>query len=522
MKKAKMISLLAILVITLSLFLSACNDNTTDGGGNITNDPITTDTNGNGDEEPTEPINPRDIPDNLPEANFNGADFRILFRNSCQRGNWAVIEPHRMEIYSEMLTGDVINDAVYWRNAEVMERFNVNIVGMGYPFGGGANEAGVAAFARRTIQANADEFDMVVSWSTHLATLAAEGLFVDWNSIPYIDTSQPWWMQGAMDELTIFGRTFLAKSDLIFPGVIGEAALMVFNQTLVEDFGLESPYVMVEENRWTLDVLDTLVRQIGFVDVNGTGIRDYNAIYGFTSDSWGSGFVWLWAGGGRVTSRDGDGLPYYSLLTERNAVMLQRIFDLFYNNEGSAITNAAGNTIAFRPGTDQAGLFTDGNAVFLSDRVGMLLLPEFRAAEFDFGIVPMPKFDQYQERHLTMINEHASIMGIPAFNSNLVMTGKVVEALSAASHRLLVPAYYEVGLQTRYSRDEESVRMLDLIVDGIVFDFGLLYHIPTWNIFESILSSRGDPGTFVSRIERESVLAERRIQQILDMYAELQ
>jgi len=521
MKKTKLISLVVILMLALSMFLYACGgtDEIIDDGGNI--DVAADETvDGNGTDEPAAEINPRDIPDNLPEGNFDGADFRILFRNSCIRGNWAVVEPHRMYIYSEMMTGDIINDAVFQRNLEVMERFNVNIVGLGYPFGGGANEAGLRDYARRTIQANSDEFDMVVSWSTHLATLAAEGLFVDWNSIPYINTNQPWWMQSAMDELTIFGRTFLAKSDLIFPGVVNDAQLILFNQTLIENFDIESPYVMVEENRWTLEVFDTLVRQVGFVDVNGTGIRDYNAIYGFASDSWGSGFAWLWAGGGRVTSRDADGLPYYDMMTERNAVLLQRVFDLFFNNEGSAIY-ANQSTIRFRPGGDQAALFADGNAVFLSDRVGQLLLPEFRAAEFDFGIVPMPKFDQYQERFLTMVNEHASIMGIPAFNSNLEMTGKVVEALSAASHRLLVPAYYEVGLQTRYSRDEESVRMLDLIVDGIVFDFGLLYHIPTWNIYQTILSSRTDPGTFASSIEREGRIAERRIEQILNMYAEI-
>jgi hypothetical protein len=327
-------------------------------------------------------------------------------------------------------------------------------------------------------------------------------------------------MQSAMDELTINGRTFLAKSDLIFPGVIGEAAFMVFNQQLIADFGLENPYVMVEENRWTLGVLDEIVRQVGFVDATGTGVRDSNSTYGFTSDSWGSGFAWMWATGNRVTSRDSQtGLPYYSIFTERNATVLQRVHELFFENEGSAIT-AGTNSIEFLAG-DQSYLFAKGNAVFLSDRVGALLLPEFRAAEFDFGILPLPKLDQSQERYMTMINEHASIMGIPAFNNRLELTGTVVEAMSAESYKLVVPAYYEVGLQTRYSRDEESVRMLDLIVDGIVFDFGLLYHIPTWSIYQDILSARQDPGTFASRIERDADRAEIAIQNILDMYEEI-
>ena len=101
------------------------------------------------------------------------------------------------------------------------------------------------------------------------------------------------------------------------------------------------------------------------------------------------------------------------------------------------------------------------------------------------------------------------------------MTGKIVEALSAESHKKLVPAYYEVSLKTKYSRDEESVRMLDLIFEGVVYDFGLLYAIPTFDIYQTILLNESDPNTLASQIEKNQAKAEKALQKILDLYDEI-
>jgi hypothetical protein len=120
-----------------------------------------------------------------------------------------------------------------------------------------------------------------------------------------------------------------------------------------------------------------------------------------------------------------------------------------------------------------------------------------------------------------MINEHASAMAIPSYNKNLEMTGKIIETLSAESHKQLVPAYYEVALKIKYSRDEESVRMLDLIFEGVVYDFGLLYNIPTFDIYQEILVNERDPGTFASLVERTQPRAETALQRILDLYDEI-
>ncbi|MCL2098935.1 MAG: hypothetical protein FWH24_00680 [Oscillospiraceae bacterium] len=501
-----------ILILALAFILVSCGGPENAGENDNNADNISDNAGAQVQEEESDP---RDIPDGVPELDFGGADFRIIYRDDCVRSNWNLYDVHQIEIWTEELNGDVINDALFERNRAVEERLNVNIAGLS-----GRRESELTSFVRRSIASSSDDFDFIVGRSNELASLAADGLFINWNGVPYIDTDMPWWIKDAMDEFTIRGRTFMAMSDLIFPGVIGEAAFIMFNHSLLADFGLENPYAMVESNNWTIDILNNIVRAC-YIDVNGDTLRDVDDIYGFTSDAWGSAYAWMWAGGNRVTSKDGQGIPYYDMYTERNAVLLEKVNDLFYNNDGSAITNARGNSIDFKGRGDQSYLFSEGNALFMLDRVGVLLTPDYRNAPFEFGILPIPKFDTAQEKYLTMINEHASVMAIPAYNANLEMSGAVIEVLSAESHKKLVPAYYEVSLKTKYSRDEESVRMLDLIFEGVVYDFGLLYAIQTFDIYQTILCNEADPGTFASQIERNQARAETALQRVLDLYDEI-
>ena len=57
-------------------------------------------------------------------------------------------------------------------------------------------------------------------------------------------------------------------------------------------------------------------------------------------------------------------------------------------------------------------------------------------------------------------------------NTKLDMTGASLEALNCESANYVVPAYYEIALKTKYSRDEESAAMLDLIFKNRVVDLG--------------------------------------------------
>lgn len=44
--------------------------------------------------------------------------------------------------------------------------------------------------------------------------------------------------------------------------------------------------------------------------------------------------------------------------------------------------------------------------------------------------------------------------------------------MACESRKSVIPAYYEVALKVKFTRDEESAKMLDLAFENRVFDYG--------------------------------------------------
>ena len=100
-----------------AMALSACGDSAgtqTEGEGaqTATTSVVT--------EEPTEEDLRKAIPDNLPEKDMGGYEFRVWTR---ERSDF--VEDVGFDLEE---TGEVVDDAIYARNRDVEERFNVDLV----------------------------------------------------------------------------------------------------------------------------------------------------------------------------------------------------------------------------------------------------------------------------------------------------------------------------------------------------------------------------------------------------------
>lgn len=47
--------------------------------------------------------------------------------------------------------------------------------------------------------------------------------------------------------------------------------------------------------------------------------------------------------------------------------------------------------------------------------------------------------------------------------------------MAAESYRTVIPAFYETALKDKFSRDNESQHMIDIIIENVSFDFGNIY-----------------------------------------------
>jgi len=124
---------------------------------------------------------------------------------------------------------------------------------------------------------------------------------------------------------------------------------------------------------------------------------------------------------------------------------------------------------------------TSGIEAFLKSNT-LLAAGNFRYAldylrdfEDAYAIIPYPKFDDQQAEYYSMLDGYHAVIGVPMTSQNTELAGLITEAMTAESWKEVVPAYYDVALKTKGVRDEESIAMMDLIMDSVKVDFTYIY-----------------------------------------------
>ena len=104
---------------------------------------------------------------------------------------------------------------------------------------------------------------------------------------------------------------------------------------------------------------------------------------------------------------------------------------------------------------------------------------------------------------------NADAMSIPVTISDPEMIGIVMETFSAESRKTVLPAYYDVALTRKSTRDEESRQMIDIIIEGKRFDVGMLYDIGgiASSIQKLVMSKSMDIASMWASIEKSMATA---------------
>lgn len=91
--------------------------------------------------------------------------------------------------------------------------------------------------------------------------------------------------------------------------------------------------------------------------------------------------------------------------------------------------------------------------------------------EDDYGIVPYPKMTEEQEVYYANLDGGRIYLPLSC-STDLERVCVIKEALAVGSLNYYYPAYYEDAVQNRYVRDTESIRMLEIITNGVSYDLG--------------------------------------------------
>jgi len=382
--------------------------------------------------------------DELESIDFDGRDFNFVGRLQYED-----------ELCIDEATGDVLDDAVYERNQRVMEKFNVN-----FTWEIGTNE--YSDLGKNSILAGEDTYDALMIHSRMAFNFMAQELLHDWNvGMPYNDLTAPWWSQDMRENIALGNKIYFMSGDISYY-FLADTHVMLFNKSVFKDLQLDTPYQTVRDGKWTFDAMTALAK-MGTFDVNGDSQIDAdNDNIGYITTRWrGPNFCYI-AQGTRLITLDSDKMPELTLDTERAADIYSRYMDFL--NSDSAVMN--GNV----EGAEMMAQWMSGRVMFYD---GLLkYASNMRAMEDDFGILPLPKFDEAQAEYCTTPGAGINLFAVPVTVKDSECVSAVLEGLAILGHQDIIPTYYDTVLKSKYARDEESAEMLDLIRENIIVDFG--------------------------------------------------
>ena len=370
---------------------------------------------------------------------------------------------HTRDLYAEKETGDLINDATYKRNSYIEDKYNCVIEMEAFLESGGEEQAN--RVVEKNVKAGDKSYDLLLSHMMYAVDTAVKGCFYDIAAFPNIDISKPYWNSGANEGCSIGNKLYVGLSDLSF-STNENIYCIFFNKKLAQDYDIEDPYILVRNNQWTFDKFNEIIR-MGYSDLNGDGKPDKDDQFGYASAN---ALNFLWSGGSHMTKKDDGDIPYFDFISQRTIDIYEKALDITKN----AYTFADKEWY----NEDTIKIFQDGRAVFHSSQ--LCRVNDLRGTEFDFGIVPYPKYDSFQDRYYSYVDGHASMMAIPLNLPNPEWTGIIIEEISYLSYKDILPIYYNVVLDIKMVRDEESVEMLKILFDSKVFDPAYIMRSDLW------------------------------------------
>ena len=415
---------------------------------------------------------------NVPDIKYGGKEFMFLTRDAAE---WTTVD-----IYAEEINDDPINSAVYRRNDMIQSKYDFKILE--------TQVTDPLASVEKDVKGGAGEFDAIVQKLGSCATIATKNYLHNLRDVPYLDFDQTWWDQKALEGLSIGNKVYFATGDLLTSDNDGTFIVM-FNKTIAEDNGLEDIYELVNNKEWTFQKMYEMA-SVAVKDLNGNGKLEHDQDVLGTAITTNSGYCMMYAAGIVITAKNENDVPEYVLDVERAVDAIPLSYSIIGDkNMALSMNSAGGSTDVVENGKT---CFGNGHALFFQECMQCVI--RLRSYDVEFGVVPFPMFNEAQGEYYAHMNEVGGMVSIPTsvVGEELEQIGAVVETMAAYSVDTLTPAYYDISLISKSTRDEESRPMIELILANRIYDLGYVFDTSWGNYVNNIANKFMDGKTNVA------------------------
>ena len=450
-----------------------------------------------GKDDPEDPADIYDVPDSLPESANYGTTFTILYLH----------EKFAAEFWVDANTGGVIDNAVYSAICSTEERFGVDIVAVA---SGAGSEIDHISNIRNQINGGMPDFDMARGHDVQGANLSLEGSLLDLYSIDALDFTKPWWPQNTINSLTFMGQMYLISSSISYKGLSSTSALF-FNKDLMDDHGYDLPYEQVQSGDWYLEDMLSSVEDFHLEGDSGVEGKSEDDTFGIVIP-W-QLYAWQESFGIELVQKDADtGELVLNGHDERVYDLIDLLYGVCWENDGGYMIER----------TRAKMVFGEGRALYIPVDLGAAVT-DFLNYDVDYGIIPYPKLDETQEKYYSGYTDRYFF--IPFNCPDKEYVGTILESMSAEGYRQVTPAYFEVALKNRYTKDETSKEMVDLIKQSMILDFAYVYGADQWwsrSLYHLISGNGKEASTDYASYYKEMLpKAEARVELVTKAFQEM-
>jgi len=396
-----------------------------------------------------------DVKDDLGDIDLDGRTVII-----AQSG----IDDYANEIHVERLTGDVVSDAIYKRNANVEKRLNIKI--QHAPVGKGVYS--VLDNLETGMLDGSVKYDLILNPSYANCARITKGYYHNLKAIDNLDLDKVYWSEYLNETLEIGGVQYMASGavSLSFYKFIFVTA--VNNRMLAENKnGAPDLVGAVKSGKWTLEYQKQVTSEY-YTDKGAHG-KDDEDIVGLVTSTSIPLDPYMSSGEVTVLTKGEDGYYSWNFDKTRASAVLSDIVELI--NAKSTCVSSVDTPAAI------ADKFADGTALMATVRLFELESASIRDMKDTYTILPIPRWSEDQTGYYSLISDRFTSMAIPTTVTadDIENVGAVMEALASESYRQVTPAYYEIVLKTRYAEDADGYEMMDMITQNVKMDAVLPY-----------------------------------------------
>jgi len=205
----------------------------------------------------------------------------------------------------------------------------------------------------------------------------------------------------------------------------------------------------------------------------------------------------------KIVEKTEDNYIKVNFGSERNEEILTKLKDWFTASDGFLYQSDGW--------TDVPQFAEYENCVFVMQSLQRCV--NLRDYDVDYGIVPIPKYDELQE-DFTAVGT-GLVVSFPVSATNIERSAAIADSLAYYGRLYVLPAYVENTLMYKGTRDEDAARMIEIILDSVFYDFGKEYSsFDGWSC--AMLDFQRSNQGFASFYEARNQKADKELYDVAD------